>query len=94
MYHPQRTDSRPSGARTRNYASIATPETNTYRSNNLGAPELRSLSRGIYEEQEPIYSLNEQKEEQKLLQLDNSVLNLLEDLQNKKDLITEQKDES
>jgi hypothetical protein len=94
VYHPQKTDSRPSGARTRNYSSIATPETNTYRTNNLGAPELRSLARGIYEEEEPIYSLREQNEEQKLLQVDNSILSLLEDLQNKKDLITEQDDES
>jgi hypothetical protein len=45
---------------------------NTYRTNNLGAPELRSLARGIYEEQDPIY-LREQEEEQALLEVDNSV---------------------
>tara|TARA_R110002110_G_scaffold130758_2_gene311224 strand:- start:4778 stop:6736 length:1959 start_codon:yes stop_codon:yes gene_type:complete len=94
VYYPQRTDSRPAGARTRNYASIATPEINTYRTNNLGASGLRSLARGIYEEEAPIYSLNEQKEEQKLLQVSDSVSNLLEDLKNKEEGIVEQKDES
>ena len=92
VYHPVKTDSRPSGARTRNYARIATPETNTYRTNNLGGAELRSLSRGIYEEEEPIYSLNEQKEEQKMLSMNKSLTNLLEDLSNKEKL-TEQNDE-
>ena len=94
VYYPQRTDSRPEGARTRNYARIASPETNTYRTNNLGGSDLRSLARGIYEEEVPIYSLSEQKEEQKLLQMDNSVISLLEDLENKQNLVTEQKDES
>jgi len=93
-YYPQRTDSRPAGARTRNYASIATPETNTYRTNNLGGAELRSLARGIYEKEEPTYSLREQDEEQKLLQVNNSITNLLEELETKKDILTEQKDES
>tara|TARA_R110001583_G_scaffold84373_3_gene221971 strand:- start:1012 stop:3000 length:1989 start_codon:yes stop_codon:yes gene_type:complete len=93
VYYPQKSDSRPAGARSRNYASIATPETNTYRTNNLGASELRSLSRGIYEQEAPIYSLNEQQEEQKLLQVSNSITNLLEDLEKNKNLIVEQKDE-
>jgi hypothetical protein len=98
VYHPVKTDSRPAGARTRNYTSIATPETNTYRTNNLGASELRSLGRGItesvYQDNEPIYSLREQDEEQKLLQVNNSITSLLEDLEKKKDTLTEQKDES
>lgn len=92
VYNPVKSDSRPSGARSRNYASIARPETNTYRTNNLGAPELRSLSRGIYEEEEPIYSLNERKEEQKMLLMNKSLTNLLEDLSNK-EKITEHEDE-
>ena len=93
VYYPQRTDSRPAGARTRNYTSIATPETNTYRTNNLGGAELRSLSRGIYEEEVPIYSLNEQDEEQKMLTMNRSLTVLLEGL-GKKEKSTEQKDES
>ena len=92
VYHPVKSDSRPAGARSRNYASIATPETNTYRTNNLGASELRSLSRGIYEQEEPIYSLNERKEEQKMLSVNQSLTTLLEDLNNK-EKSTEQKDE-
>ena len=62
---------------------------NTYRTNNLGASELRTLSRGIYEEQDPIY-LREQEEEQALLEVDNSVKFLLESLDNK---VTEKIDE-
>jgi hypothetical protein len=72
----------PDGARTRNYSSVSTPEMNTYRTNNLGAPELRSLARGIYEEQDPIY-LREQEEETSLLEVNNSVKMLIESLENK-----------
>jgi len=62
---------------------------NTYRSNNLGGSELRSLSRGIYEEQDPIY-LREQEEEIALLEVNNSVKFLLESLETK---VTENNDE-
>ena len=55
---------------------------NTYRTNNLGGSELRSLSRGIYEEQDPIY-LREQEEEVALLEVNNSVKFLLESLETK-----------
>jgi hypothetical protein len=55
---------------------------NTYRTNNLGASELRSLARGIYEEQDPIY-LREQEEETSLLEVNNSVKMLIESLENK-----------
>lgn len=82
VYQKVATDKRPAGARTRNYNSIPTPEMNTYRTNNLGAPELRSLARGIYEEQDPIY-LREQQEEESLLEVNTSVKMLLESLENK-----------
>jgi hypothetical protein len=88
-YQKVAVDKRPSGARTRNYASIPRPEMNTYRTNNLGAPELRSLARGIYEEQDPIY-LREQEEEDALLEVNNSVKFLLESLETK---VTETNDE-
>jgi len=88
-YQKVATDKRPSGARTRNYSSIPTPEMNTYRSNNLGASELRSLSRGIYEEQDPNY-LRDQQEEQSLLEVNSSVKMLIENLEAK---TTENKDE-
>ena len=55
---------------------------NTYRSTNLGAPELRSLARGIYEEQDPNY-LRDQEEEQTLLEVNNSVKMLIESLETK-----------
>ena len=82
VYQKVATDKRPSGARTRNYASIPTPEMNTYRTNNLGASELRSLSRGIYEEQDPNY-LRDQEEEQTLLEVNSSVKMLIESLKTK-----------
>lgn len=82
VYQKVATDKRPQGARTRNYASIPTPETNTYRTNNLGASELRSLSRGIYEEQDPNY-LRDQQEELSLLEVNNSVKFLIESLETK-----------
>jgi hypothetical protein len=88
-YQKVATDKRPSGARTRNYSSISTPEMNTYRSNNLGASELRSLSRGIYEEQDPNY-LRDQQEEQSLLEVNSSIKLLIENLEAK---TTENKDE-
>lgn len=82
VYQRVAVDRRPSGARTRNYSSVPTPEMNTYRSNNLGAPELRSLARGIYEEQDPNY-LRDQEEEQTLLEVNNSVKMLIESLETK-----------
>jgi hypothetical protein len=82
VYQKVAVDKRPSGARTRNYSRVSTPETNTYRSNNLGAPELRSLARGIYEEQDPNY-LRDQEEEQTLLEVNNSVKMLIESLETK-----------
>ena len=76
VYHPVKTDSRPSGARTRNYASIASPETNTYRTNNLGGSELRSLARGIYEHDESTYSLEDKNQEKQILEVNQSIVNL------------------
>jgi hypothetical protein len=77
------------GPRSRNYARIATPEMNTYRSNNHGASELRSLARGIYEEQDPNY-LRDQEEEVALLEVNSSVKMLIESLETK---TTENEDE-
>ena len=81
-YQKVATDKRPQGARTRNYTSIPTPEMNTYRTNNLGASELRSLSRGIYEEQDPTY-LRDKEAEIALLKVNNSVKMLIESLEAK-----------
>jgi len=81
-YQKVATDKRPQGARTRNYASVPTPEMNTYRTNNLGGSELRSLARGIYEEQDPNY-LRDHEEEQALLEVNHSVKMLIESLETK-----------
>ena len=62
---------------------------NTYRTNNHGASELRSLARGIYEEQDPNY-LRDQEEEESLLKVNSSVKMLIESLETK---VTENKDE-
>jgi hypothetical protein len=97
VYYPQRTDSRPQGARSRHLSSIGTPEMNTVRTNNLGYTGLQSLGRGItesvYDEKEPIYSLREQNEETQMLEINKSITNLLEDLEQKQERITEQEDE-
>ena len=92
-YHPVKTDSRPAGARTRNYAKIASPETNTYRTNNLGGSELRSLARGIYEQEEPTYSLKEQDQEKQILEVNQSIRQLVDVLDKKDKLLTEQNNE-
>ena len=98
VYYPQRTDSRPQGAFHRHTKNTHTPEMNTPRTNNLGYSGLQSLARGItesvYDEKEPIYSLREQDEEIQMLEINKSITNLLEDLEQKKEKITEQKDES
>jgi hypothetical protein len=49
---------------------------------------------GIYEEEQSIYSLREQTEEDKLFQLNDSIRNLLESLENSKKVTTEQQDEN
>ena len=88
-YQKVAVDKRPQGARTRNYSSVPTPEMNTYRTNNHGASELRSLARGIYEEHDPNY-LRDQEEEESLLKVNSSVKMLIESLETK---VTENKDE-
>ena len=52
------------------------------------------LSKGIYEQDESIYNLKESKEEQKLFEVNDSLHNLLKDLENSKKTITEQNDEN
>jgi len=52
-----------------------------------------SISKGIYEQEDAIYKLNDQKEEDKLLKNNESIRILLEGLE-EKELLTEQKNES
>jgi len=100
VYHPVNVDKRPSGARTRSYASKYSREkgSNTIRNIMPGYGDLKSLVKmgglgsGIYEEDQSIYSLREQTEEKKLFTVTASVRNLLKELESK-DLITEHKNE-
>ena len=51
-----------------------------------------SIAKGIYEQEQPIYSLREQNEEDKLFNVSDSVRNIIESLENNK-LLTEQNNE-
>jgi hypothetical protein len=53
----------------------------------------RGITESVYGDNEPIYSLREQNEEQKMLSMNRSLAVLLEELDNK-EKPTEQKDES
>jgi len=100
VYHPVNVDKRPAGARKRSYASKYSREkgSNTIRNIMPGYGDLKSLVKmdglagGIYEEDQSTYSLREQTEEKQLFTINESVRNLLKELESK-DLITEQKDE-
>jgi hypothetical protein len=63
VYHPERVDSRPSGARTRSIKSKWSDETasNTPRNTMPGMSDLKSLSRGIYEGNETTYTDADEK---------------------------------
>ena len=58
-----------------------------------GMRDIQTLAKGIYEQEASIYSLREQSEEDKLFTINKSVKVLLEDLETKEKLITEQKNE-
>ena len=63
VYHPQKVDSRPSGARTRSTKSKWSDETasNTTRNTMPGLSDLKTLSRGIYEGNETTYIDEQEK---------------------------------
>ena len=91
VYHPVKVDRRPSGARLRSTRSQYASEKGSSTMRNIlpgYADGLKSLgqgfvptSEGIYEEEQSIYSLREEKEEAKLFQLNNSIRRLLEGLE-------------
>ena len=102
VYHPVKTDSRKdSGPRIRNYKAQYNSEKRGS-SNRAKFPggeiasitSMSPLSKGIYEQDESIYNLKESKEEQKLFEVNDSLHNLLKDLENSKKIITEQNDEN
>ena len=95
-------DHRPRGARTRSLAAswgqqyTGTSDRSIYPGY---ADGLSSLAKGIvgegsYEEEPSIYNLREQTEEDKLFKVGDSVRNLLESLENNKEVLTEQQDEN
>jgi hypothetical protein len=103
VYHPVKVDRRPSGARLRSTRSQYASEKGSSTMRNIlpgYADGLKSLgqgfvptSEGIYEEEQSIYNLRESAEEDKLFEINNSVRNLLQDLEKNQNLLTEKKDE-
>jgi len=63
VYHPEKVDSRPQGARKRSTKSKWSDETASFTPRNTmpGMSDLKTLSRGIYEEKETTYSDNDEK---------------------------------
>lgn len=92
-YYPVKTDGRDMGARKRAYNSISTPEMGTYRSTNLGASELRSLSKGIFTEKGSNYNDREILQENRLFEINNEVRALLNNLEKSSEK-TENEDEA
>lgn len=87
VYHPEKTDSRPQGARKRSTKSKWSDETASFTTRNImpGLSDLNTLSRGIYEGKETTYT---DKEEKLLLEVnqeltDWQVKSLVKDLEKK-----------
>ena len=97
-------DRRDSGARLRSTRSQYASEKGSSTMRNIVpgyADGIKSLGKGIvstdegiYEQEESIYNLSEQNEEAKLFQLNDSISNLLESLENTNEITTEHQDEN
>jgi len=59
-----------------------------------GTSAIPSIAKGIYEEDESIYSLKESQEEQRLFDVNESLSQLMNSLEARKKIITEQNDEN
>jgi hypothetical protein len=104
IYHPKKVDRRDSGARLRSTRSQYASEKGSSTMRNIlpgYADGLKSLGKGfvpqaegVYEQEESIYNLSEQTEEAKLFQLNDSIRNLLESLENTNEVLTEHQDEN
>jgi hypothetical protein len=91
VYHPKKVDRRDSGARLRSTRSQYASEKGSSTMRNIlpgYADGLKSLGKGfvpqaegIYEDEQSIYTLREEKEEEKLFQLNDSIRRLLEGLE-------------
>ena len=80
-YEPVAYDKRYQGARRKHYMRKATPEMGTSRTQNPGYLDMKSLSRGIYEEKETNY--NQESEEKLLFEVHKEVEDLIKELETK-----------
>jgi len=101
VYHPVKRDKRTgTGPRTRSYAAKRSAEKSSATMRNIfPGSEINSLAKpvgisaGIYEEDQSIYKLREETEEDKLFETSESVRMLLEGLESKENIL-EQKNEN
>ena len=80
-YYPVKSDKRDMGARQRAYNSIATPEIGTDRATNIGYAPLRSLSKGVFTENDSNYTSREMLQESRIFEINNEVRVLLANLE-------------
>ncbi len=82
-YEPKKVDRRDAGARKRSYMSRVTPEMfrNTDRTRFAGKQDLDRLSKGIYENVDPTYDM----EERKLIESNLEIRRLVENLEQNED---------
>tara|TARA_R110000824_G_scaffold190926_2_gene372487 strand:+ start:5161 stop:7167 length:2007 start_codon:yes stop_codon:yes gene_type:complete len=100
-YKSVKDDRRNRGARSRSYASHHSSEKSSATLRNVfPGSEINSLAtttglaNGVYEENTSIYSLREQTEEGQLFHINNSIRNLIQDLEKNQEGLTEKKDEN
>jgi hypothetical protein len=89
-HFPKKFDNRPDGARSRSYAAKYSKEKSSATTRNVvpGAEigtlaKMNGLSTGIYENDQSTYKMREQKEENKLFEINDSIRVLLEGLESK-----------
>ena len=101
VYHPQKVDSRPGGARSRHLKSMGSLEI-TPRTTIPGNDALKALGRGVaetsnrrslYEKKEPTYSVLGKNEERHIFEVNDSIKQMIEMLEDKDKRSQEQKDE-
>ena len=101
VYHPKKVDRRNAGARKRSNAAKGSREkaSSTMRNIMPGSQELSSLAKmdgignGIYEQDVSTYRVEEQKEENQLFNINESLRTLLQELETKTETSMEQKNE-
>tara|TARA_R110001583_G_scaffold3654_3_gene22649 strand:+ start:1918 stop:3918 length:2001 start_codon:yes stop_codon:yes gene_type:complete len=102
VYKPVAVDKRPAGARSRSYSAKHSKEKSSSALRNVlpAYGDLKTLARmdgvsvGVYEHDLSIYSLKEGQEEEKIFKVNNSVRNLIKDLETNNKTPSEQKNEN